>query len=432
MEQTLAKSRWIRLLPVIFVTYSLAYLDRANFGFAAAGQMGEDLNITKAMSSLLASLFFLGYFFFQIPGAHYASKKSAKKLIFWSLILWGACATATGMVSNVSILIGIRFFLGVVESAVFPAMLILLTRWFTKSERSRANTFLILGNPVTILWMSIVSGYLVDSVGWRWMFILEGVPAIIWAFFWWRLIDDKPKNAKWLSQEQKDELENRLQKEQQGIKAVKNYAAAFKSKAVILLCLQYGFWSIGVYGFVMWLPSIIKAAPNMNIVTTGWLSSVPYLFAIIGMITASYFADKTLNRKIFIWPFLLVAAIAFYCSYLVGTSNFWLSFVLLVIAGMCMYAPYGPFFAMLAEILPANVLGGAMALINSFGALGSFAGSYLVGYLNGATGGFGASYNFMAGSVLLSALLTMIAVKGNSKKNETLAQPGPGTLSVEA
>jgi sugar phosphate permease len=263
------------------------------------------------------------------------------------------------------------------------------------------------------------------------MFILEGVPAIIWAFFWWRLIDDKPKNAKWLSQEQKDELENRLQKEQQGIKAVKNYAAAFKSKAVIMLCLQYGFWSIGVYGFVMWLPSIIKAAPNMNIVTTGWLSSVPYLFAIIGMITASYFADKTLNRKIFIWPFLLVAAIAFYCSYLVGTTNFWLSFVLLVIAGTCMYAPYGPFFAMLAEILPANVLGGAMALINSFGALGSFAGSYLVGYLNGATGGFGASYNFMAGSVLLSALLTMMAVKGNSRKKEILAQPGSGTLSVE-
>ncbi len=431
MEKALAKSRWIRLIPVIFITYSLAYLDRANFGFAAAGQMGEDLNITKSMSSLLGSLFFLGYFFFQIPGAHYASKKSAKKLIFWSLILWGACATATGMVSNVTLLIGIRFFLGVVESAVFPAMLILLSRWFTKSERSRANTFLILGNPVTILWMSIVSGYLINSLGWRWMFIWEGLPAIVWAFCWWRLIDDRPKNAKWLSQEEKDDLENRLQKEQQGIKAVKNYAAAFKSKAVILLCLQYGFWSIGVYGFVMWLPSIIKAAPDMNIVTTGWLSSIPYLFAILCMLIASHFSDKTLNRKGFIWPFLLVAAIAFYCSYLVGTTNFWLSFVLLVIAGMAMYAPYGPFFAMLAEILPANVLGGAMALINSFGALGSFAGSYLVGYLNGSTGGFGASYIFMSGSVLLSALLTMVALNEKNRRRERLAQQSPGPLSVE-
>src|SRR5688572_6403849 len=247
MERTLAKSRWIRLIPVIFITYSLAYLDRANFGFASAGKMAEDLNITPAMSSLLGSLFFLGYFFFQIPGAHYASKKSAKKLIFWSLMLWGACATATGMISNVKVLIFIRFTLGVVESAVFPAMLILLSRWFTKSERSRANTFLILGNPVTILWMSIVSGYLINSLGWRWMFIIEGLPAIVWAFFWWRLVDDRPADAKWLTEQEKVALEAQMQKEQQGIKAVKNYGEAFRSKVVIILCLQYALWSIGVY-----------------------------------------------------------------------------------------------------------------------------------------------------------------------------------------
>lgn len=187
--------------------------------------------------------------------------------------------------------------------------------------------------------------------------------------------------------------------------------AAFKTRAVILLCFQYALWSIGVYGFVMWLPSIIKAAPNMDIVKTGWLSSCPYIFAIIGMLAASYFSDKTLNRKAFVWPFLLIAALAFYGSYLIGTSNFWLSFALLIIAGMCMYAPYGPFFAIIPEILPGNVTAGAIALINSLGALGSFVGSYIVGYLNGSTGGFGASYIFMAGSLLLSAIITIIAVK---------------------
>jgi MFS family permease len=123
----------------------------------------------------------------------------------------------------------IRFMLGVVESAVMPAMLILLSRWFTKDERSRANTFLILGNPVTILWMSILSGYLIDAVGWRWMFIWEGLPAIIWAFCWWWLVNDKPNDAKWLSDDDKKALETALQKEQQNIKPVKNYAAAFKS-----------------------------------------------------------------------------------------------------------------------------------------------------------------------------------------------------------
>ena len=139
MNNTIAPARWYRLIPIAFITYSLAYLDRANFGFAAAGEMAKDLQITKATSSLLGSLFFLGYFFFQIPGAHYAANKSAKKLIFWSLILWGAFAAATGLVSNITLLMVIRFMLGVVESAVMPSMIILLSRWFTKAERSRAK-----------------------------------------------------------------------------------------------------------------------------------------------------------------------------------------------------------------------------------------------------------------------------------------------------
>ncbi len=422
MSNSIAAKRWYYLVPIAFTTYSLAYLDRANFGFAAAGGMAKDLNITATMSSLLGSLFFLGYFFFQIPGALYATNKSAKKLIFWSLILWGAMAMATGIVSNVNLLIVIRFMLGVVESAVMPAMLIFLSRWFTKSERSRANTFLILGNPVTILWMSILSGYLIKSVGWRWMFIFEGVPAIIWAFIWRRLVEDKPKNAHWLSDLEKQNLEETLRREQEVIKPVKNYRAAFKSKIVILLSLQYAFWSIGVYGFVMWLPSIINSAPEMNIVRTGWLSSVPYMLAIIGMLIVSYFSDKTLNRKAFVWPFLLIGAVAFYSSYLVGTSNFWLSFVLLVIAGGAMYAPYGPFFAIITEVLPANVSGGAIALINSLGALGSFTGAYIVGYLNGATGGFNASYIFMSVALLLSAIITMIAVKNNTRHLKAAGQ----------
>jgi sugar phosphate permease len=418
MKKTIAQSRWYRLIPVVFITYSLAYLDRANFGFGAAGGMADNLHITSAMSSLLASLFFLGYFFFQIPGVYYAANKSTKRLIFWSLILWGMFATATGLISDVKILIVIRFMLGVVESAIFPSMLVLLSRWFTRTERSRANTYLIFGNPVTVLWMSVVSGYLIDALGWRWMFILEGAPAIVWAFFWWILVDDKPIDAKWLTTHEKQSLQDALQKEQQRIKPVKNYIMAFKSKVVVLLSLQYAFWSLGVYGFVLWLPSIIKAAPNMDIVKTGWLSAIPYLMAIIAMISTSYFSDKTLRRKVFVWTSLLVGAIAFYCSYLIGTNNFWISFVLLSIAGIAMYIPYGPFFALITEILPANVAGVSIALINSFGALGSFVGSYFVGYLNGTTGGFGASYIFMAGSLFLSAILTIIAVKDAVKQNE--------------
>lgn len=407
MGNLLSRKRWYRLIPIVFITYSLAYLDRANFSFGSASEMAQDLQLTPAISSLLGALFFLGYFFFQVPGAAYAEKKSAKKLVFWSLILWGILASSTGMLSNAYLLIAVRFLLGVVESAVMPAMLVFLSHWFTRKERSKANTFLILGNPVTVLWMSIVSGYLLEGVGWRGMFILEGIPPIIWAFIWWKLVNDRPKDAKWLNKTEKANLEEALREEQANIKPVNDYRTAFKNKKVILLSIQYFLWSLGVYGFMMWLPSILSSAPNMSLIQAGWLSAGPYLLAIIGMLVASYFSDKLLNRRDFVWPFLLVGAVAFYGSYLVGIEHFWVSYTLLIIAGGMMYAPYGPFFAIIPEILPQNVAGGAMALVNSFGALGSFVGAYVVGLLNDVTGSFGASYILMSVSLLIAALIAI-------------------------
>ena len=404
----LATRRWWYIMPIVFITYSLAYLDRANYGFAAASGMAADLNITPGLSSLLGALFFLGYFFFQVPGAVYAQRNSVKKLIFVSLILWGGLATLTGVVSNAYSLIAIRFMLGVVEAAVMPAMLVYLCHWFTRAERSRANTFLILGNPVTMLWMSVVSGYLVQHYSWRWMFIVEGLPAVLWAFIWWRLADDRPSEAKWLSLQEKQDLQSALDAEQVGMTPVKNYAAAFRSPKVILLALQFFCWSIGVYGFVLWLPSILKQGAHMDMIEAGWLSALPYLAAVIAMLGVSWGSDKLQRRKRFVWPPLLIASIAFYGSYALGAEHFWLSYTLLVIAGACMYAPYGPFFAIIPEILPSNVAGGAMALINSMGALGSFSGSYLVGYLNSETGSPGASYLLMSGALLISVLLTLM------------------------
>ena len=247
------------------------------------------------------------------------------------------------MVSNIPMLAAIRFILGVVEAAVMPAMLIYISNWFTKSERSRANTFLILGNPVTVLWMSVVSGYLIQALGWREMFIIEGFPAIIWAFCWWVLVKDKPSQVGWLSESEKAALQAQLEKEQQGIKAVRNYSEAFRSRNVILLCMQYFAWSIGVYGFVLWLPSIIRnGGANLGMVEVGWLSSVPYLAATAAMILVSWASDKLQNRKLFVWPLLLIAAFAFIGSWAVGADHFWISYTLLVIAGAAMYAPYGP------------------------------------------------------------------------------------------
>jgi len=402
------RSRWIRLMPVAFITYSLAYVDRANYSIGSAAGLSKDLGITGEQDALLGALFFLGYFLFQIPGAWYAETRSPKKAIFFSLLLWGVLASLIGVLHDVRLLYIDRFLLGASESVVLPGMLIFLSGWFDRAERSRANTFLILGNPVTVLWMSVVSGYLVGAVGWRGMFIVEGLPAIVWAFVWWRLADDKPAKAHWMPQADREALEGRLAEEQRTMRPVRNYADAFRTPMVLILSAQYFCWSVGVYGFVIWLPSILRSGSSIGIVAIGWLSAVPYLLATILMIMVSSFSDRIGRRRAFIWPFLVVGAIAFVGSYLLGKSSFWPGFVLLVIAGGTMYAAYGPFFAWIAETLPRNVSGGAIALINSFGALGSFVGSYAVGWLNAASGNADLSFLTMAGALLLSGLLTLL------------------------
>jgi sugar phosphate permease len=405
VEGEALRRRWILLLPVIFVTYSLAYLDRANFSFGAAAGMASDLRITAAQSSLLGALFFLGYFLFQIPGAIYAQARSVKRLIFAGLVGWGLLASAMGLISDIHLLYADRFLLGVVESAVLPALLVLQARWYTRGERARANAILCMGNPATMLWMSVLSGYLAARLGWRMMFVIEGLPPVLWALVWWKVVADRPSGARWLAAEDRAQLEAKLAEEQRHIPPVAGYGAALRSPYVLWLSLQYLLWSVGTYGFVIWLPSILRHASGMGMEALGWLSAVPYLGAMIGEFTLAWWSDRIGRRRILVWPCLLVGAAAFYASYALGASHFWASFVLLVIAGAAMYTPFGPYFAWIAEVLPANVSGAAIAMINGMGALGGFAGAYGVGLLNGATGSPGASYLFMAAALAVSAAI---------------------------
>jgi sugar phosphate permease len=406
--QAARSTRWYRLLPVVFVTYSLAYLDRSNYSIGAAGGLERDLHITAGVSALLGALFFLGYFLFQIPAAHYAERRSVKRLIFWCLIGWGIFASLQGILPWVPALMVDRFLLGVVEAAILPAMLVFLTHWFTSRERGRADTVLILGNPITVLWLSALSGWLVSMTSWQWMFILEGIPAIIWAFVFAAVTADRPEQAGWLPAAERDELTRTLRAEQRQLPEIGGYRQALRSRTVLVLSVQYLLWSVGVYGFVFWLPTIVKAGAGVGITTTGLLSAVPYVLAVVLMIVTSQRSDASGRRRAFVWPFLLAAAVAFYGSYLLGTDRFWPAFVLLVVAGGCMYAPYGPYFALIPELVPQNVAGASMALVNSFGALGGFIGAYAVGWLNGTLGA-GPAFLFMAGALLLAAVL-MLAV----------------------
>jgi sugar phosphate permease len=413
--RALSSQRWRRLIPLVFVTYSLAYLDRSNYSIGVAGGLRHDLGLTPGWSALLGAIFFFGYFVFQIPAAHYAETKSVGKLIFWAVLLWGVFASAQGVIPWLWLLMIDRFALGVTEAAIIPAMLIFLTHWFSRAERGRANTFLILGNPVTVMWLSAVSGYLIAATNWRWMFLIEGLPAIVWAFVFRALVTDHPRQATWLDAAEKDDIEHRLAAEQEDLEPVRGgYREAFRSRNVMVLAVQYALWSIGVYGFVFWLPSILKTAEHSGIGQIGLLSAAPYAAAAIAMLVCSRYSDRSGNRREFVWPFLLGATALFVASVVLGTGHYWISYVLLIFAGAAMYAPYGPYFALIPEFLPQNVSGAAMALVNSAGAVGGFVGAYAVGWLQGGIGN-AAAFTFMAVALGLSAVLMFLVKTGHPR-----------------
>jgi len=411
--------RWRRLVPLVFITYSLAYLDRSNYSIGVDGGLKDSLGLTAQWSALLGAFFFLGYFAFQIPAAHYAENKSVSKLVFWCVLLWGVFASAQGVIPWLWLLLIDRFALGVVEAAIIPAMLIFLTHWFSRSERGRANTFLILGNPITVMWLSAVSGYLIAATSWRWMFILEGLPAIIWAFVFRALVADRPRDAGWLAEAERKDIEARLAAEQEDLEPVQGgYREALSSRNVLVLSAQYLLWSVGVYGFVFWLPTILDSMQHHGIGLIGGLSAVPYAVAAVAMVLASRFSDRSGNRREFVWPFLLASTGLFVASTLLGTGSYWISYAVLVLAAAGLYAPYGPYFALIPEFLPQKVAGAAMALVNSAGAVGGFVGAYVVGWLQGGLGN-GAAFTFMAVCLFLSAVL-MFGVTARGRRGAEL------------
>ena len=274
MDTMLSRTRWWRITPVLFITYSFAYLDRVNYSFAAAGGIGKDLGISPSTASMIGALFFLGYFAGQVPGG--CTPKSTAPSAWCS----GACSSGRSLGPHRS---GVEhsgadgrpFPARVVEAAVFPALVIFVSRWFARRRTIAGQLVHHAETPVTVLWMSIVSGYLVQAFGWRWMFVLEGVPACLWAIGWWFLVHDRPAEAGWMRPDERSALEARIASEQGALAPVRSYREAFRSPTVVRMATLYFFWGLSLFGFVLWLPTIIKDAGSANIVRTGWLSAGP-------------------------------------------------------------------------------------------------------------------------------------------------------------
>ena len=374
--------------------------------------MAKTLGITGSKNSLLGALFFLGYFFFQVPGIVAARRFSCTRLVAISLLAWGTLAALTGVLRVFWMLAVDRFLLGVAESIIFPALLLLLTKWFTRSDRSRANVLLMLGNPVTVLWMSAITGFLIERFGWQRTFVLEGLPSVAWAIVWVLFVRDHPTEARWLPTDEAEQITERLAAEQQELPSsahatTQTLRAALLRKDVIVLAIQYFCWSLGLYGFVLWLPTIVREGASLNMGRAGLMSAAPYLVAIAAELITAHLSDRSQRRRRYVWPPLLFSGFALMGSFLLQPHGFLWAYLCLLIACGGMYAPYGPFFAIMPERIPQNRVGEVMALVNSAGALGSFAGVYAVGWLRAATGSERPGYLLMSLFVVISALLVI-------------------------
>lgn len=424
-DPTRSASRFSRIVPLAFISYSLAYLDRVNYGYAAASGMAETLRIGPEIASLLPALFFIGYCLFQIPAANWAARRNVTHLIFWALLLWGVLSGLTGVLYNVPALIIDRIALGAVEGVVLPAMLVYLTRWFTRPERSRANALLILANPVTMLIVTLLSGFLIRTFdkhpvaglkGWQLMFLVEGLPSIIWAFIWLFLAQERPAEARWLSASEADAVQARLDAEQRELAHIHNYWKGFVDPRVILLASMYLCFSAAGYGFMFWLPTILRARAAKD--SSAWIiySAIPYFFGIFSMMAVSWAADRSLNRRRYVAGSMFAGCLAFCVSYLAGPEHFWIAFAGLIVVGSCIYTPCGPLWAWMADLLPRNVVGESMALVNTAGSVGGFLGTDLVGLLTKRTHSNGSGFVFMACCFALAGVLALVVRDRSSRQ----------------
>ena len=401
--------RMVHVIPVAFLMYTIAFIDRINIGVALPA-MSKDLHLTATVGGLASGIFFIGYLILQIPGGHLAEKKSAKWLVFILLLIWGVFAILTGFVQNVPQLLAVRFLLGLTEGGVWPATLVLLAHWFPQDERARANNLWILCLPVAAAVASPVSGWILSATqdNWRLLFAVEGIPPLIWAAVWALVIRDHPRDARWLGQDAEQKLERQLEveRESRDRPELTSYRSALTSGAVWLFIVVYFFSTIPGYGFTTFLPSLLKAH-GIGIGTVGLLTALPFAASIIGLIVVGVLSDRIRHRRYWIAAPFVVVGVGVLVSLLTAGSLVG-TIALLTFAGLGLYAYLGPFWAGVDQVIPAGVVGGAMGLINALGNLGGFAGPYAVGALATRTGGFQAGFAFLGVCALIMAGLAML------------------------
>ncbi len=261
----MTSQRWLRIIPVALIMYTISYVDRTNISLAltpdnSVSTMVGDLGMNDAMIGRSFGIFFLGYVLLQIPGGYLATRWSARKVISLCLIGWGVCAAGCGLARSFGEFEAARFFLGVAESAVFPATLVLLANWFPRAERARANAYWNLCQPLAIVAAALSTGALLEHYGWRTVIVLEAMLPFVWLPIWWCFIRDRPREAKWISAEERDFLERTLREEAEAVEPAKGLSLAekfFRPAVLVMIAMNFLHNSLA-YGCMTFFTSSLK------------------------------------------------------------------------------------------------------------------------------------------------------------------------------
>ena len=424
-QRTVSKVSW-RLLPLLMISYFIAYLDRVNLGFAGAS-MSKDLGFTAAVFGSAAGIFFIAYFLFEVPSNLLLERFGARRWIARIMFSWGLLSAAQAWVGGSTSFNVVRFLLGIAEAGFFPGVIFYITLWFPAAYRARIVGWFMFAIPISTVIGSPISGYILnmDGIwglhGWQWLFILEALPALVLTFVVLMYLTDRPKDAKWLEPEERDWLEKTLAAEQRNRESIHkiSWKQALFNWRVIALGFVYMGITVPLYGLSFFLPQIIKGFGGLSNVQIGFINAFPYLIGAIAMLFWTRWSDARRERKIFLLIPLACIFVGLVAAAMSSAPIPKMAAVSLAAFGIFTALPV--FWTVPTALLSGVAAAAGIAWINSIGNLGGYIGPTIFGILKDRMGN-----DFYA--VLFLALLSVVAsalvlVVGHDKRAELGAEP---------
>jgi ACS family tartrate transporter-like MFS transporter len=393
IERSTMRKIYLRLLPFAMLCYILAYIDRINVSFAAL-TMRDDIGMSAATFGFAVGMFYWGYFIFEVPSNVILEKIGARIWIARIMVTWGILAVATAFVTNSTSFGIVRFLLGVAEAGFFPGIVLYFTYWFPSNHHARIVAGFLVGLPVAVALGSPISTSLLylDGLfnlrGWQVMYIAEGLPTVVLGIITYFVLTDRPQQAKFLTEEERNWLVTTIASERRATEQVRRYNLweALYNPKVLLLALNYLGIVTASLGMLFFIPQIIKSLGNYSNMTVGWLTMIPYICGGIALVVWGRISDLMDERR---WNLFIACVFSTVGLIIAGmTMGTWWALVGMSIAAMGFYGSKGPFFAMPPMFLTGPALAAGIAWINSLGNLGGFFGPWYVGVMKDMTGSF--------------------------------------------